>query len=180
MLTFEAPRGCQICHHVEQARKGCAQCHEPAGVPAAISVHVAIAAAGKPPVDRAVPFRHERHASLQCAACHGQPVTLAPVDSARTCQGCHAEHHLAGRSCATCHRTDTITQPHALPVQAHVACDRCHQTAAIAPLTPSRSFCLACHAPAVDHHPERECSTCHMQASPEEYRGWLLRTAPAG
>ena len=120
-------------------------------------MHVAIAAAGKPPLERTVGFRHEWHGKLQCAACHGTPVTLAPVDSALTCQGCHADHHQAGRSCATCHRTDSIKQPHMLPVQAHLACDRCHSTAAIAPLTPTRSFCLACHDPSVDHHPEREC-----------------------
>jgi len=175
MLTFEAPRGCQICHHTVQAKNGCAQCHQSDSVPQAIEVHFAIAAADKPARERTVVFRHERHAAQQCTACHGQPVTLAPVDSARTCQGCHADHHQAGRNCATCHRTDSITQPHTLPVQAHIACDRCHTTAAIAPLTPTRSFCLVCHEPSVDHHPERECVACHLQASPEEYRPRLLR-----
>lgn len=174
MLTFEAPRGCQICHHTAQAKQGCVQCHEQGSVPPAIDVHVAIAAAGKPPLERTVGFRHEWHGKLQCAACHGTPVTLAPVDSAQTCQGCHASHHEAGRSCATCHRTEGIKQPHMRPVQAHAACDRCHSTAAIAPLTPTRSFCLACHDPSVDHHPERECVACHLQSTPEDYRARLL------
>lgn len=175
LLTFQPPRGCQICHHVDQARNGCAQCHEPGSVPEAIEVHFAIAAADKPARERTVAFRHERHAAQPCAACHGQSVTLAPVDSVLTCRGCHVEHHTADRNCATCHRTDSITQPHALPVQAHVACDRCHTTAAIAPLAPTRSFCLVCHEPSVDHYPERECVACHLQASPEEYRPHLLR-----
>ena len=179
MLTFEPPRGCQICHHTEQARKGCAQCHEEGSVPATIAVEFAIAAADKPARARAVAFRHEVHVTQACAACHGQPVTLALVDSAVTCRGCHAEHHQEGRTCATCHRTESMAQPHSPPVQAHVECDRCHTTAAIAPLTPTRSFCLTCHLPSVDHHPERECAACHMQASPEEYRGWLLRKPPA-
>lgn len=180
LLTFQPPRGCQICHHTVQAKQGCVPCHEQGSVPQTIDVHVSIAAAGKPPLERPVGFRHEWHGKLPCAACHGQPVTLVPVDSALTCQGCHADHHQAGRSCATCHRTDSIRQPHMLPVQAHVACDRCHSTAAIAPLTPTRSFCLVCHDPAVDHHPERECVACHLQASPEEYRPLLLRGGSGG
>jgi len=175
MLTFQPPRGCQICHHVDQARNGCAQCHAAGNLPDTIAVHVRIAAAGDPPLDRAIAFRHERHAALQCRACHGQPVTMEPTDSAGTCRGCHADHHQSGRSCATCHRTERITQAHAPPVQAHVACDRCHTTAAIAPLTPTRSFCLVCHDPGVDHHPERECVVCHLQASPADYRPLLLK-----
>jgi len=175
MLTFQPPRGCQICHHTVQARQGCIQCHEPGSVPETIAVQLAIAAGGKPARERTIAFRHERHGALQCSACHGQPVTLAPVDSAQTCTGCHADHHQAGRSCATCHRTESITQPHALPVRAHTACNACHPTAAIAPLTPTRTFCLACHDPSVNHYPDRECATCHLQASPEEYRARLLR-----
>jgi hypothetical protein len=175
MLTFQPPRGCQICHHTVQAKQGCVQCHAQGSVPQTIDVHVDIAAAGKPPLGRTVGFRHEWHQTLQCATCHGTPVTLAPVDSAQTCQGCHASHHEAGRSCATCHRTESINQPHMPPVQAHVACDRCHSTAAIAPLTPTRSFCLACHDPSVDHYPGRQCVACHLQSTPEEYRARLLK-----
>jgi DnaJ-class molecular chaperone len=100
---------------------------------------------------------------------------MEPTDSAQTCRGCHAEHHANGRSCATCHRTERITAAHAPPVQAHLACNACHPTAAIAPLTPTRSFCLVCHGPGVDHHPERECVACHLLATPEEYRPRLLK-----
>jgi hypothetical protein len=175
MLTFEPPRGCQICHHVEQARDGCTQCHEPGSVPDTLAVQVTIAAADDPPLERTVSFRHAWHTNLDCTSCHGTRVTMEPVDSAQTCQGCHVEHHQEGRACATCHRTESIRQPHAPPIQAHAACDRCHATAAIAPLTPTRSFCLMCHDPAVDHHPERQCVVCHLQASPEAYRALLLK-----
>ncbi len=175
LLTFEPPRGCQLCHHSEQAQKDCVQCHDPGSVPATLAVSLAIAAAGKPPLERTVAFPHQHHTELGCKGCHGQPVTLAPTDSAQTCRACHVEHHEDGRDCAACHRTPAITQPHALPVQAHVACDACHATAAIVPLIPTRSFCLACHDPEVDHHPARECVACHLQSTPEEYRSHLLR-----
>lgn len=180
VLTFERPRGCQVCHHSDPTRNDCARCHEPGSLPKTLEFHVAIAAAGRPARDRTVTFPHERHAELRCTACHGEPVTLAPVDSARTCQGCHAMHHEAGRSCATCHRTESIAQTHAQPVRAHVACDACHPTAAIAPLSPTRSFCLVCHDPKVDHNPGRECTACHLQSSPEAYRARLLRRRRTG
>lgn len=180
VLTFQPPRGCQICHHADPARNDCARCHERESLPKTLTLHVAIAAAGKPARDRTIAFPHERHAELRCAACHGQPVTLAPLDSAATCQGCHAEHHEAERSCATCHRTESIAQTHAMPVRAHVACDACHPTAAITPLSPTRSFCLVCHDPAVDHKPGRECTTCHLQSDPQEYRARLLRRRATG
>jgi len=178
LLTFQPPRGCQICHHTDPPRNDCARCHEPDSLPKTLEVHIAIAAAGKPARDRMVAFPHGRHAELRCVACHGQPVTMAPLDSATTCRGCHAEHHEAGRSCATCHRTESIAQTHALPVNAHVACDACHPTGAITPLSPTRSFCLVCHDPAVDHNPGRECTTCHLQSDPQEYRGRLLGGPP--
>jgi hypothetical protein len=179
-LTFEPPRGCQICHHQKPAESDCTRCHEKDRLAEAIAVPVSIAAAGKPPLERSVAFPHERHKDLRCTACHGQAVTLAPVDSAASCAGCHEQHHEAKRDCATCHRTAEITRVHARPARVHVACDACHPTAAIAPLTPTRSFCLACHDSAVDHHPEKECSSCHLQADPEHYRPRLLKRGVAG
>jgi len=179
-LTFEPPRGCQICHHQNPARTDCARCHEEGSLPEVVAVQVSIAAAGKPERERTVAFRHERHADLHCIDCHGQPVSLAPVDSAVSCQGCHEKHHEANRDCATCHRTASITVAHARPARVHVACDACHATAAIAALKPTRSLCLACHGPAVDHNPKRECSSCHLQAPPDQYRARLLKRGQPG
>ena len=180
LLTFEPPRGCQICHHQAPTRSDCAQCHEPASIPDGVTVQVAIAAAGRPARTRPIAFAHQRHADLRYTDCHGRPVTLAPVDSAGTCRGCHDQHHEAGRDCAVCHRTATIAEAHSRPVHPHVACDACHATAAIAALSPTRSFCLACHDPAVDHNAGKECSTCHLQADPEQYRARLLKRGTAG
>jgi hypothetical protein len=175
MLTFEPPRGCQICHHQNPIKSECGRCHEPGSIPETLEIRLAIAAAGKPSRDRPVSFPHERHAELGCTTCHGQSVTLAPIDSAGSCRGCHADHHEAGRACSVCHRTESITPTHAPPIRAHVACDACHPTSAIAPLSPTRSFCLVCHDSGVDHYAGRECATCHVQARPEEYRSRLVR-----
>ena len=141
-----------------------------------MSVHLAIGAAGRPPRDRLVAFPHRRHTALGCTACHGTEVSLAPVDSAATCRGCHDKHHQAGRSCATCHRSEVITQVHAPPTRVHVECDRCHPTAVVAALTPTRSFCLICHGTLADHNRGRECSTCHLQATPENDRARLMKS----
>jgi len=37
-------------------------------------------------------------------------------------------------------------------------------------LTPTRSFCLTCHDAEVDHYAPKECTVCHLQATPEGYR----------
>ena len=175
-LTFERPRGCQSCHHSDAPKKECTGCHARDSLPVVIEHPVVIAAAQKPPRERQVAFRHERHRDLQCTACHGEPVTMLPVDSARTCDGCHGRHHEAGRQCALCHSTQHyLWQAHdEKPVGLHAGCSNCHSPASIAPLVPTRSFCLVCHEPALDHHPGHECTVCHMQATPEEYRQRLL------
>ena len=149
-------------------------------MPSTLEVDVSIAAAGKPARHRPVGFPHEKHSDIKCTECHTEQVTLRPADSVTTCQGCHDKHHAAGRDCAWCHRTATITEAHARPARVHIACDACHATAAIAPLSPTRSFCLACHDADVDHHPERECTACHLQAEPDQYRSRLLKPAKAG
>ena len=179
-LTFEPPRGCQICHHENPTKSDCSRCHEQGSLPEIVAVPVSIAAARKPPRERTVAFRHEVHDTLACTACHGTAVTMAPVDSAATCQGCHDKHHEAARHCAECHQTASITQTHAKPARVHVACDACHATAAIAPLVPTRTFCLACHDSAVDHYPTKQCSLCHLRAPPEDYRPRLLKRGSTG
>lgn len=180
MLAFKRPEGCQRCHHRDPARLECSTCHRPDSVPATMERHLSISAAGRPPQDRVVTFPHRRHARLGCTTCHGEPGSLLPVDSAATCQGCHAQHHEAGRDCATCHTNPSLLKIHGPPARVHVACDACHATANIAALTPTRSFCLVCHRAQVDHQVGRECTTCHFQATPEQYRARLLRQGKAG
>jgi hypothetical protein len=105
--------------------------------------------------------------------CHQTPASLAPTPEAVGCTGCHENHHTADRDCATCHRTAQIVTAHKPPVDAHRACNRCHAAATVAALTPSRSFCLACHDPEVNHYAPKECTVCHLQATPEGYRARL-------
>jgi hypothetical protein len=179
-LTFEAPRGCQICHHQTPERSKCADCHAKDEIPEIKTIELRIAAAGKPPRERSVAFRHEVHKESPCVNCHTARVSLTPADSVASCTGCHTEHHKEGRDCATCHRTAAISDPHSPPATSHVACDACHATAAIAPLEPTRTFCLACHLETVDHYRDRECAVCHLQAHPTEYRGRLLKAGHPG
>lgn len=174
-LTFLPPRGCQICHHQRPEKADCKNCHKDSEHPEVNVVQVQVAAADKPARERSVWFRHSAHVEVRCLNCHGAEVTLAPVDSAVTCEGCHDKHHEAGRACATCHRTAEIKDAHRRPARIHKACDACHATAKVASLTPTRSFCLACHDETVDHNPDRECSVCHLQARPEDYRPRLLK-----
>ena len=177
MLTFERPRGCRECHHKDPDRADCVHCHVGATQPDSIRLKVVVAAAGRAGLERQVSFPHLTHGKLSCVGCHTTPLTLLPADSVTACHGCHDDHHTVGRSCATCHRTSAVLEPHRPPARPHVACDACHATAAIAALTPTRSLCLACHDAKVDHNPPRECTSCHFQADPEQYRARLRRKA---
>lgn len=175
-LSFEAPRGCDLCHHQSVIAgkvdaNDCARCHSrdrlAVGIPAVMAVQVGT----HPSAPRTVSFRHERHQALTCAKCHQGPSTVPP-DSVRNCTGCHEQHHAAPRDCASCHSLSTNRTAHTRAT--HVACDACHTPSRIAELTPSRGFCITCHLPQRDHQPNGECTTCHFLASPAEYRQHLV------
>jgi hypothetical protein len=174
-LTFEAPRGCQICHHQRPARSDCADCHHPEELVESRPVTVRVAVPRHQSRPRDVRFEHGPHEKLRCTDCHTTAVSLAPPDSVRTCTSCHSDHHAEGRACATCHRTDTISAPHEPPVEAHQGCDACHTRTTVSQLVPARSFCLTCHSTRVDHYAPKECTVCHFQSSPAELRPKLLR-----
>jgi hypothetical protein len=176
-LTFEPPRGCQICHHQRPAEADCAACHQESELASSMPAQVAVAVTNHERRRRTVRFEHENHDTLACTSCHVAPVTLAPADSVRTCAGCHSQHHAQTRDCATCHRTAAITAAHERPVDAHAGCDACHTPGTVAQLTPTRSFCLACHSPQQDHYAPRECSACHFQRPPDELQRQLRRGA---
>lgn len=174
-LTFEAPRGCQICHHQAPQRSDCATCHRPGDLEAIRSLTVPIATKDHAPRHREVGFAHATHSAQRCADCHTQPVSLAPTEAVRTCADCHADHHTADRACATCHTGAELRTAHADDIAAsHQKCDACHTASTVAMLTPDRSFCLTCHGDLQpDHYPRKECTTCHFLAPPEEYRRHL-------
>lgn len=172
-LTFEPPRGCQICHHQRPSRSECSACHQSSELAQAAPVTVSVSVPRHAPRGRDVPFGHETHAKVSCMDCHTTPVSLAPEPAAASCTACHEPHHIAGMDCASCHRTPRIAEAHAPPIDAHRACDQCHTARTVAALAPTRSFCLACHGDETDHYSDRECSVCHLQASPEVYRSRL-------
>lgn len=167
-LTFQPPRGCQICHHQRPTRADCRACHQAGELEPTLPTQVAVEVPEQQRRRRTVQFPHASHDTLACTGCHVSPVTLAPPDSVLTCAGCHDQHHAEGRDCAACHRTSAIREAHKRPVEAHGACDACHTEATIARLVPTRSFCLACHQPEQDHYQAKECSACHFQRSPEQ------------
>lgn len=178
LLTFEPPRGCQICHHQRPAQARCTECHEAGELAAPLPVQMAVEVPRHEPRRRTVGFDHETHHEFACVDCHATPVSLAPADSVRTCEACHADHHAVGRACADCHRSSATWAAHKPPVLAHQACASCHTEATVAGLTPTRSFCLACHQPAVDHYPDRQCSACHFQRTPAELAPAMRRSGP--
>lgn len=177
-LTFEAPRGCEICHHQRPAKSDCATCHKQSELTPPLPVQVAVTVPEHEPRSRTIAFEHSEHDRLACRNCHVEPVTLAPADSVRSCAACHADHHAAERDCATCHRSAEMREAHARPVRAHVACAACHTDAIVAGLVPTRSFCLACHEPAENHYQDRQCSTCHFQRSPADLEPTLRAGGP--
>jgi hypothetical protein len=183
-LTFEPPRGCQICHHQKPAASGCATCHGADDLGPYREATVSVAVRNHPPRPRRVSFDHLSHRDRACTVCHVTPVTLAPADSTLVCAACHADHHAAGRRCAACHQPSDsmaaeLQSAHARPVSAHGECAACHAAGTVTRLVATRSFCLACHAPAQDHYRDRECSQCHFQRSPAELTPALRRTGGA-
>ncbi len=127
------------------------------------------------PRPRTVSFQHTEHAELTCKECHTTPVSLAPNSETKGCVACHEQHHTKADDCAACHAGGEIGAPHTPPAAAHEGCDACHTPARIAELTPSRAFCLTCHQPqATDHHAPQECTLCHLDATPAEWRSRLV------
>ncbi len=176
-LTFTPPRGCQLCHHQSPATNNCARCHA-AGRSGEHSVPVTVAVAGHAPRERAVTFDHARHAGQRCVACHTTEVTL-DANPTVACRSCHEPHHAVGRDCRSCHGAADPKAAHASLADAHVACDNCHVEDVVAQLVPNRTFCQTCHAGKTAHHAEKECTTCHFLAAPEEFRVHLRKVEGA-
>jgi hypothetical protein len=172
-LTFEQPRGCQICHHQAPASSRCTECHESADFTRPVAATITVTVGDAAPREREAAFSHPVHAEVSCVSCHSTPVALAPADSVRSCAACHAAHHEAQRTCADCHRTDAVIPAHSGLEDPHSGCTSCHAAATVAVIEPARSFCLGCHSASVDHYSPRECSSCHFLAQPAQLRPGL-------
>lgn len=171
-LTFEPPRGCQICHHQSPASSDCAACHREPALTVGRQVTMRVTVATHQPRERPVMFAHPTHAAIRCTQCHVTAVSLATSDDVRRCADCHEDHHTAARNCVACHLTDTLRAAHGDdPDVSHRRCDACHAAATVQRLLPDRGFCLTCHSvKRTEHYPDRECTTCHMLSTPEEWR----------
>jgi nitrate/TMAO reductase-like tetraheme cytochrome c subunit len=169
-LTFVPPRGCQACHHRDPATADCSRCHqEELRRPLEAAARFAIA--DRREHTRNVRFDHDAHSKVRCPDCHTQPVSLLPAPEVQSCTACHDEHHSPARSCASCHGGAKVAADHSPPAEAHVGCDACHQERTVARLFPDRAFCNTCHpSQGAEHHPERECTVCHLQAEPAEFK----------
>jgi len=174
-LTFEPPRGCQICHHQRPARSDCAKCHRDEELSPARPVSVVVDVPKQPPRSRPVVFDHSEHSRVQCVQCHTVPVSLDAEPRVEACVACHEDHHVVDRDCAACHQNPGINAAHARPVEGHASCDQCHAPEIVAELVPTRSFCLTCHSSSVDHYPAKQCTECHFLESPEAYRRHLTK-----
>jgi hypothetical protein len=172
-LSFEPPRGCQICHHQAPARADCTTCHQAGELMASLDVSVRVTVGDSPPRTHAAVFAHETHRVLSCTTCHTTPVTLAPEPAIAQCASCHQDHHASGRTCSTCHSGEGFLAAHRPALTTHTGCDNCHSRETVELLMPARSMCLTCHSEQRDHYAGRECSTCHFQASPESFRRHL-------
>jgi nitrate/TMAO reductase-like tetraheme cytochrome c subunit len=178
-LTFEAPRGCAICHHQAPTPDGCAACHRPEDRSAPVQTTLTVSMSGRAPRPRPVDFFHARHETRLCTECHTTPVTLAAEPSKAQCADCHTEHHESKSTCASCHRVTDPGAEHRTLSTAHERCDACHTATTIARLTPARAFCATCHsAQATGHYDARECTTCHFLAEPGAYRAKLITAPP--
>jgi hypothetical protein len=176
-LTFQAPRGCQICHHRDAPTADCESCHAPDAVNQPMTAHIAVTIEDTLTRRHDVTWTHSIHHTPACVDCHTTRVTLVPPAEVAQCVDCHDNHHTADRSCVTCHASESIVAAHAPPKDAHVGCDACHDRATVERLMPDRSFCLTCHQPqATQHHEDtgRECTVCHFLVSPADFRSRLV------
>ena len=175
-LTFEQPRGCDICHHRGPSTNDCALCHQSEDLTEPYGMVFAVTVEDEEPRSRPVDFLHDTHTEEQCIDCHQQPVSLTLDSASASCQACHEDHHEPATQCSQCHRTAAVLEAHTV-TEGHQGCTECHEEATIAQLVPDRTFCLACHEDDVDHYPKETCSACHLQEDPTDYQPWLMEPA---
>lgn len=181
VVSFTMPAGCKECHHGSTAAMaGCAACHTSIELAQPIDVAVQVQVQSHPPRVSNAKFDHSIHAAMECGDCHDATAARAPLAGAVGCADCHADHHVADRSCGTCHSGAYVKGAHAQQRDAHVACGTCHDSATIAALTPDRGFCLTCHTAQSAHYATSDpaCTSCHFLSEPEQFRAQLTSPQP--
>ena len=160
-LTVRTARDCQSCHHAPQVvQGGCQRCHGPEEIEVAreISLPMRFEASGISRT-RTAAFDHDAHQAIACAACHGEPVTLA---TNVTCESCHEDHHRPTAQCSDCHG-EPPPDAHTLAVHTEGCTGSgCHPDATYGRLTAGRETCLACHWDLAEHEPGQACARCHQ------------------
>ena len=162
-LTFEQPRGCQICHHQAPARSECSNCHAADEVEVArpLTVEVTVpkhAPRARPVVFDALGTRAGRmravsyHAGLRSSRSHeprpASPATTITIPVRPIAQPATEPH-----------RSARLTRRRSMPTP---AAWNAMTSPTITQLTPKRTFCLSCHSSSVDHYAPKECSQCHL------------------
>jgi hypothetical protein len=166
-LILRTERDCQSCHHSPERAASCGECHQQSELRAPHDVPVRFTTTARREAEtRNVTFRHSQHTAVQCATCHGEPLTFA---ANRDCASCHREHHVADAECRLCHAPAKADHTR----EAHLGCagSGCHTMQQPVALEETRNVCLTCHADMVNHRPGRECAVCH------EVR-WLAERRP--
>lgn len=168
--TTITARSCDNCHHAPTSELACTTCHSDdarLGQPLRVTMALDLRPENAPP-SRPVSFSHTVHAKTACASCHAR----GDVRSTASCASCHQDHHRAQvANCTSCHGTGNRAEH---TRNDHVRCTSCHLRETVAMLLPNRAFCVSCHVAQVDHKPEGECTTCHMQTSPGALKARIL------
>lgn len=124
---------------------------------------------------------HGAHETLECEACHTEPVFDAELLSG--CNSCHEDDdpHLGtqGMQCQDCHNESAwpddvffdhdLTQFPLLGLHAEQECDSCHETQVFQDASDS---CVDCHREDDPHHGrfEGDCASCHNPVGWDEWR----------
>jgi hypothetical protein len=170
-LLVKTKADCQSCHHANAkvtadgsvsgpSSARCTVCHTSVGlrqaIPDTLTVKLSV---WKEPRAKVLSYRHDQHTFADCLTCHGTPVTMA-VPADKSCESCHAKHHVPDAQCRSCHATPKAAHTR----EAHLGCEgsQCHAPQTVAALQPKRNVCLTCHSDKVTHKPGKECAACHQ------------------
>lgn len=169
--------GCIGCHEEDDNHSGhfgqrCETCHMSADWPTVVFDH---------DVDTEHPL-NGAHESVECEACHIEPIFDAPLQS--DCLSCHenddAHEGTQGERCIDCHNEETweddvffdhdLTGFPLLGAHATSDCGNCHDSHVF---KDAPSECVSCHVEDDKHEGrfEENCAQCH---NPVDWSEWLF------